>query len=151
MQALMVKVSVTVRRQADGVRETRHMKLDHRIESASRRVFMTLGQGATGAAASRYICELVAARPELAAWDWIQDVRENDGAVGNADIEVIARAFGRTERCWTIFVSHDPNLALWCRVMDGLFAGRLHLTAATPEGALKLLDDTRAGLVRAEA
>jgi hypothetical protein len=125
------------------------MNLDHRIEEATQRVFMTLGEGASGAAASRYICALVAARPELAGWDWIQDVRESDGKVDNADIEVVARAFGRSGPCWTVFVSHDANLSLWCRVMDGLFAGRRHLTALTPEAAVKLLDEARAALAAA--
>jgi len=127
------------------------MDLSHRIDEAARRVFMTLGESATGAATARYIAGLAAARPELAGWDWIQDVRETRGAVDNADIEAVSAAFGSTGPCWTVFVSHDPNLALWCKVMDGMFDGRRHLSVATPEAAVKLLEDMRsdAGLALA--
>ncbi len=127
------------------------MDLDHRTDETSRRVFMTIGGGVTGAAVARYIATVAAARPELTGWDWIQDVRESSGEVDNADIETVARAFGKTGPCWTVFVSHDPNLRLWCRVMDAMFQGRRHLSAATPEAAVKLLEDMRsdAGLVLA--
>ena len=121
------------------------MDLSHRTDEANRRVFMTIRGGATGAATARYIAELAAGRPELAGWDWIQDLRENDGEVDNADIEAVSRAFGATGPCWTVFVSHDPNLRLWCKVMDGMFAGRLHLSAPTPEAAVKALEEVRAG------
>lgn len=127
------------------------MDLSHRIDEAARRVFMTLGESATGAATARYIAGLAAARPELAGWDWIQDVRETRGAVDNADIEAVSAAFGSTGPCWTVFVSHDPNLALWCKVMDGIFDGRRHLTAATVDGALRALEDARAGAALAPA
>lgn len=121
------------------------MDLEHRIDEANRRVFMTVGDGATGAATSRYIAALAAERPELASWDWIQDVRLSMGEVDNADIEAVARAFGSTGPCWTVFVSHDPNLRLWCKVMDAMFDGRRHLAAATPEAALRAVETARAG------
>ena len=122
------------------------MDLSHRIDEAARRVFMTLGESATGAATARYIAGLAAARPELAGWDWIQDVRETRGAVDNADIEAVSAAFGSTGPCWTVFVSHDPNLALWCKVMDGMFDGRLHLAAPTVEAAVRALEEARAAM-----
>ena len=127
------------------------MDLNHRIDEANRRVFMTIGDGATGAATSRYIAALAAERPELAGWDWIQDIRLSAGEVDNADIEAVARAFGSTGPCWTVFVSHDPNLRLWCKVMDGMFEGRQHLAAPTPEAAIRALEAARAsvGLVPA--
>lgn len=125
------------------------MDLDHRTDETNRRVFMTIGSGVTGAAVARYIATITAQRPELAAWDWIQDVRDSSGEVDNADIEAVARTFGRTGPCWTVFVSHDLNLRLWCRVMDGMFEGRRHLTAATPDAAIRALEGVRsdAGLV----
>ncbi len=127
------------------------MHLTHRIDEADRRVFMTIGETATGAATSRYIAQLAAGRPELAHWDWIQDVRNSGGEVDNADIEMVSRAFGRTGRCWTVFVSHDPNLVLWCKVMDGMFDGRLHLAAPTPEAAIRALEAARASVGLAPA
>lgn len=123
--------------------------MDHRTDETTRRVFMTIGSGVTGASVARYIAAITAARPEFATWDWIQDVRDSSGEVDNADIEAVARTFGRTGPCWTVFVSHDLNLRLWCRVMDGMFEGRRHLTAATPEAAIRALEGFRsdAGLV----
>ncbi len=122
------------------------MDIEHRIDEPGRRVFMRMGEAATGAAVASCIAELAAARPELAGWDWIQDVRQSRGEVNNADIAVVAEAFAGAppSPCWTIFVSHDPNLGLWCRVMDAMFNGRLHRAASTPEAALQLLDSLRA-------
>ena len=121
------------------------MDLSHRIDEAKLRAFMTIRGGATGAATVRYIAALAAGRSELAGWDWIQDVRESAGEVDNADIQALADIFGKTDPCWTVFVSHDPNLRLWCRVMDGLFDGRRHLAVATPEAAVDMLESVRAG------
>ena len=119
------------------------MDLEQRTDETNRRVFMTIGSGVTGAAVARSIETITAARPELATWDWIQDVRDSSGEVDNSDIEAVARTFCKTGPCWTVFVSHDPNLRLWCRVMDGMFAGRRHLTAATPEAAIRALEGVR--------
>jgi hypothetical protein len=122
------------------------MDIEERIEEPEKRIFMTIGETATGAAVSRRIADLTAARPELAGWDWIQDVRENRGEVDNADIAAVAEAFAAAPPgpCWTVFVSHDPNLALWCKVMDAMFNGRLHRAVLTPEAAVRLLDSLRA-------
>ena len=122
------------------------MAIEHRFDESARRVFMKMGEDATGAAVSRHIAALTADRPELAGWDWIQDVRENRGQVENADIAVVAEAFAGAPPgpCWTIFVSHDRNLDLWCKVMDPLFQGRQHRTAPTPEAAEMVLDSLRA-------
>jgi len=122
------------------------MAIGHRIDEAKKRVFMTVGEAATGAAVSRQIARLAADRPELAGWDWIQDVRESRGDVDNADIASVAEAFAVAPPgpCWTIFVSHDPNLGLWCKVMDAMFNGRLHRAVLTPEAAVALLDSLRA-------
>lgn len=107
---------------------------------------MTIGETATGAAVARRIAELIADRPELAGWDWIQDLREARGEVDNADIAAVAEAFVAAPPgpCWTVFVSHDPNLGLWCKVMDAMFNGRLHRAVLTPEAAVRLLDSLRA-------
>ena len=122
------------------------MDIEHRIEEPEKRVFMRIGESAPGAAVARRIAELAATRPELAGWDWIQDVREARGDVDNADIAAVAEAFAVAPPgpCWTIFVSHDPNLSLWCKVMDAMFNGRLHRAVLTPEAAVRLLDSLRA-------
>lgn len=121
------------------------MDIEHRFDEPARRVHMRIGETATGSAVARRIAELAAGRPELAGWDWIQDVRESRGEVGNADIALVAEAFAAAPPgpCWTIFVSHDPNLALWCKVMDGMFNGRLHRAASSPEAAAQLLASLR--------
>lgn len=122
------------------------MELEHRFDEPKKRVFMRVGETVTGAAVSRYIAAVTVERPELAGWDWIQDVRESRGEVDNADIAAVAEAFAVAPPgpCWTIFVSHDPNLALWCKVMDAMFNGRLHRAVPTPEAAVQLLDSLRA-------
>jgi len=122
------------------------MDIEHRFEESARRVFMTIGEAATGVAVSRRIADLATARPELAGWDWIQDVRDSVGEVDNADIAAVAEAFAAAPSgpCWTIFVSHDRNLGLWCKVMDAMFNGRLHRAVLTPEAAVSLLDSLRA-------
>lgn len=122
------------------------MDIEHCIDESSRRVLMTIGETATGGAVSRRIAALTADRPELAGWDWIQDVRESRAEVDNADIAAVAEAFAAAPPgpCWTIFVSHDPNLGLWCKVMDAMFRGRLHRAVLSPEAASMLLDQLRA-------
>ena len=123
------------------------MAIEHHFDEPKKRVLMRIGEMDTGAAVSRHIAALTAARPELAEWDWIQDVRASRGVVDNADIADVAEAFAGAASgpCWTVFVSHDPNLALWCKVMDAMFNGRLHRTVLTPEAAAVLLDSLRPG------
>ena len=122
------------------------MDIEHRFDEPARRVHMTIGETATGAAVAQRIADLTAARPELAGWDWIQDVRESRGGVDNADIASVAEAFAGAPPgpCWTVFVSHDPNLAIWCKVMDAMFNGRLHRAVLAPEAAVALLETLRA-------
>jgi len=122
------------------------MDIEHRFDEQARRVFMTVGGRATGRAVAGHIAGLVADRPGLAGWDWIQDVRESGGEVDNADIAVVAEAFAAAPSgpCWTVFVSHDRNLGLWCKVMDAMFQGRQHRAVLSPEAAVMLLDSLRA-------
>lgn len=122
------------------------MDIDHHFDEAARRVCMRIGQTATGSAVSRHIGSLTARRPELAGWDWIHDIRESSGEVDNADIAAVAEAFAGAPPgpCWTVFVSHDRNLGLWCKVMDAMFQGRQHLSVLSPEAAHQLLDSLRA-------
>lgn len=122
------------------------MDIEQRFDEPARRVFMRVGGAATGTAVSRHIAALVAARPELTGWDWIQDLRESSGDVDNADIATVAEAFAAAPPgpCWTIFVSHDRNFGLWCKVMDAMFQGRMHRAVLSPEAAVMLLDSLRA-------
>ena len=121
------------------------MDIEHRFDEAAKRVFMTIGEAATGTAVARQIASLAAARPELAGWDWIQDVRDSRGGVDNGDIAMVAEAFAAAPPapCWTVFVSTDPNLGLWCKVMDAMFRTRLHRSVLTPEAAIQLLESLR--------
>ena len=95
---------------------------------------------------SRYIINLTGRRPELKGWDWVHDIRHSSGEVGNPDVVEVARAFADSPPgpTWTVFVTHDRNFDLWCKVMDAQFPGRTHLTALTPEAALRQLDALRA-------
>jgi hypothetical protein len=122
------------------------MDIEHCIDDPAGRVFLKVGERATGAGVARYIAGLTAERPEVAGWDWVQDVREGSGEVGNADVAVVAEAFAIAPPgpCWTVFVSHDPNLSLWCKVMDPMFRGRQHRAVLSPEAAVRLLDALRA-------
>lgn len=121
------------------------MDIEHRFDEPARRVHMRIGETATGTAVSQRIADLTAARPEVAGWDWIQDVRNSRGGVDNADIAMVAEAFAAAPSgpCWTVFVSHDPNLAIWCKVMDAMFNGRQHRSVLTPEAAIQLLETVR--------
>lgn len=122
------------------------MEIEHRIDEPLRRVVMRVGEAPTGAEVTAYISALTAARPELAGWDWINDLRDSRGRVENADIAAVAEVFAAAPPgpCWNVYVSHDRNLGLWCRVMDAMFAERRHLTVLTPEAAHSLLDTLRA-------
>lgn len=104
-----------------------------------------MGPDVRGETVSRRILELTAARPELAGWDWIHDIRESSGDVGNPDVAMVARAFAAAPPgpTWTVFVTHDRNFDLWCRVMDAQFPGRTHLTAPSVEAAVLRLDRLR--------
>ncbi|MDY6924949.1 MAG: hypothetical protein SWI22_13450 [Pseudomonadota bacterium] len=122
------------------------MDIEHSFDEGKKRVLMRIGEAASGAAVSRYIAGLATERPELADWDWVQDIRESRGNVDNADIAAVAEALATASPgpCWTIYVTHDHNLALWCKVMDAMFRGRLHRVVATPQAAASLLDALRA-------
>ena len=122
------------------------MDIAHRFDEEARRVVMTVGESGTGASVSRYIAALVAKRPEILGWDWIQDIRQGSGEVDNADIRATAVIFAAAPPgpCWTIFVSHDRNLGLWCKVMDAMFQGRQHRAVLSLEAAGVLLNSLRA-------
>lgn len=76
----------------------------------------------------------------------MHDIRHSSGEVGNPDVIAVADAFADSPPgpTWTLFVTRDRNFSLWCRVMDAQFPGRTHLTAPTPEAALRRLDELRA-------
>lgn len=121
------------------------MKIDHRIDDRAKRVVVILGRGETGANATQFIRDLVEQRPELTGWDWIHDVRESAADAGHADASLVAEAFAGSPpgQTYTVFVTNDRNLILWCRVMDHQFRDRLHLTALTLEAAHAELDARR--------
>lgn len=120
----------------------------HQLDEAARRVVMAPGPAVTGRQSSRLIVEMVTARPELADWDWIMDLRQSSGEADNGDVATVARAFGRHAtpggRSYTVFVTEDPGFPLWARTMDPQFDGRIHLTAPSLEAAQSLLDRRRA-------
>lgn len=119
----------------------------HQLDEAARRVVITPGPDVTGRQSSRLIVEMVTARPELADWDWIMDLRKASGEADNADVATVARAFARHasagNRSYTVFVTQDPGFPLWARTMDPQFDGRVHLTAPSLEAAASLLDRRR--------
>lgn len=121
------------------------MTIEHQIDRAARRVTVTLGKGATGARATRFIIDLVARQPELMGWDWVHDVRLSASDAGHADASAVAEAFADAPpgQTYTVFVTEDRNLILWCKVMDHQFRDRLHLVALTPEDAHAELDRRR--------
>ena len=129
------------------------MTIEHRVDEGARRVTLVLGPRDTAAASTRLILDLVAERPELKSWDWVHDVREAGGHADLADTDAVAAAFAGDAGtpCWTIFVSHDRHLALWCQVMDHQIPGRRHFTAPTLEKAYADLDARRAAIGSAGA
>ena len=124
------------------------MSIETRIDETARRITQVLSPAASGAEASRVIVEMVAQRPELAGWDWVHDVREAEGRATLEDVQVTAAAFADAPpgETFTVFVSNDRNLILWCRVMDHQIPGRRHLTALTLEEAHADLDRRRGRL-----
>ena len=105
------------------------MAIRHELDEGRRRLHLT-GDGGS----------------ELIDWDWIIDLSQATGEVRNEDVDEAARLFaGQDEPAWTVFVSADPNLPLWARVMDHQFSKRLHLTAPDADAAGRLLDRKRAG------
>lgn len=125
------------------------MAIEHSVDAVRRRVFVTPPPTARGSAVSDLIISLVEARPELARWDWVHDIRN---ASGDADQEDrVAKAFASAlagepaPAAITIFITQDPGFPLWAKVMDGFFPGRRHLTATTPEMALIHLETARTG------
>ena len=119
----------------------------HQFDEAHRRVIMAPGPAVTGRQSARLIVELVTARPELADWDWVHDLRNSSGEADNADVATVAKTFARHAtpggRSYTVFVTQDPGFPLWARTMDPQFDGRIHLTAPSLEAAQSLLDRRR--------
>jgi hypothetical protein len=114
---------------------------------ADRRVLLTSGEGVRGPDLADATIRAVTERPDLADWDWINDLRDPVEDSSGEDIVRIAAAFDAvsTSPSWTVFVSRDPNLRLWAQVMDHQFRHRRHLVADSPETAAALLDRTRSG------
>ena len=122
------------------------MAIRHELDEGRRRLHLTGDGGSGGRDVVAFTTEQLAARPELIEWDWIIDLSQATGEVRNEDVDEAARLFaGQDEPAWTVFVSADPNLPLWARVMDHQFSKRLHLTAPDADAAGRLLDRKRAG------
>ena len=124
------------------------MSIETRIDERARRITQVLSAAANGAQATRVIVQMVAERPELAGWDWVHDVRLAEGRATLEDVQETAAAFAIAPpgETFTVFVSADRNLALWCQVMDHQIPGRRHLTAPSVEQAHADLDRRRARL-----
>jgi len=115
------------------------------LDEDARRVLMTIDGPSTGRQVTDVILKEVGKRPDLIEWDWIQDVRAASGEVDNTDMGRVAEAFGRPERAtYTVFVSNDPALPQWAKVMDHVFHNRSHRVTTTVEAADALLDRLRA-------
>ena len=123
------------------------MPIDLVFHEDTRRVVMTVGEGTRGPDLGRLVKEAVRARPALADWDWINDLRHPVEDSSADDIPKLAEVFDpvSTRPTWTVLVSHDPGLAMWAKVMDHQFKFRRHLTASSIEAAMALLDHKRAG------
>lgn len=121
------------------------MTIEHRIDEPARRITVVLDAAASGPATARFIVDLVARRPELAGWDWVHDVRQAEGGADLGDVEAVAAAFADPPPgpTYTVFVTNDRNLGLWCQVMDHQIRDRRHLTALTVEQAHADLDRLR--------
>ena len=122
------------------------MAFQIRFLDADRRVLLTPGPGMRGPRLTDHVIQALADRPEIADWDWVNDLREPVEDSSHDDIIRIAAAFDAvsTVPTFTVFVTPDQNLRLWAQVMDHQFRHRRHLIAETPEAALALLDRRRA-------
>lgn len=111
------------------------------------RIALVLTKGtASGRDVARAILAEVAARPELASWDWIHDLRDASGDVSHDDVTGIAEAFGETppaRSALTVFITFDPHFGLWARTMDPLFPNRTHVVATSLEGAVAAIRRNR--------
>ena len=122
------------------------MSIHLTYHDAERRVLLTPGEGVRGPALTDHVIRAVTERPEIADWDWINDLRIPVEDSSSDDIVRIGAAFDAvsTVPAWTVFVTRDPNLGLWARVMDHQFKHRRHLIADSPEAAAVLLERKRA-------
>ena len=122
------------------------MAIRHQLDEARRRILLS-GDGADGGReVIAFVMGQLQVRPELLDWDWIIDLSQASGLVGNADVDAASNLFsGQGEAAWTVFVSSDPNLAVWARLMDHQFPLRRHLIAHDADAAHRLLDRKRAG------
>ncbi|HEY0052631.1 MAG TPA: hypothetical protein VGB49_04385 [Caulobacteraceae bacterium] len=126
------------------------MAIDTRIDEARRRAYLRIVGDITGGEVNAVLKALVEARPELAGFDYLYDVREHTGLVVNSDVAEVGDLFERARRpepdaapAWTVFVSNDPNLHQWARLMDFQVAGRRHMVFARPEDGEAYLDRLR--------
>lgn len=121
------------------------MDFNIRFLDAERRVLLTPGAGMRGPRLTDLVIQALADRPEIADWDWVNDLREPIEDSSSDDIVPIAAAFDAVSAVptWTVFVTRDSNLRLWAQVMDHQFKHRRHLIAESPEAAAALLDRKR--------
>lgn len=118
--------------------------MPHRIDDGGRVFHLEL----TGGTARRLLDEVLAvvkARPDLWAWDWIvyTPVLPEDASIDQ--IAQLAQLYADAAKAevLTIFVSHDPSLHLWARVMDFQFRPRKHVVVATLQAAEARLERER--------
>lgn len=115
------------------------------IDEARSCVFVTPSPTARGSAVTDVIVRLVQERPELANWNWVHDLRDTSGEADQSDVNRVAEAFlvarngVDAKPCVTVFITLDRAFPLWAKVMDGLFPGRQHLTATTPQRVVSML------------
>lgn len=118
------------------------------LDQATRIAVAVIEGDATGRDVAKVILAKVEARPWVASWDWIHDLRNASGEVSHDDVARIAEGFAQgippRRSVLTAFITFDPSFELWARTMDPLFANRSHVVVRSLEGAVAMILRNRA-------
>lgn len=88
---------------------------------------------------------LIAARPELCGWDWIALGEPLPDDATTEHLAQLQAAWGAPPKveAVTVFVTHDPLLHLWAKVMDFQFVRRKHMVVRERDAAYQLIERRR--------